>query len=127
MYQLYSRNRHSIQAIRQALMENTILYDDKTTPEDIPPLGRYGKLREQYLFRSRRNYYNRLQATGRIRQHLEETDTVACCMATELTDLLRQANRIPVLPSGDEAQWEGHLQDIRRQVEEVILTELIYL
>ena len=89
------------------------------------PLGKYGRLRRTYLMNHRPALYNTMLLNGSLYPHLMEVEqTAESRMRQSMEQLLKQN------PAPDKAQnqlmWVQHMNSLRAQTEEIILTELIY-
>ena len=104
------------------------LIPDLTLPtEPELPLGRYALMHRDYLERHQRVTYLNLLTTGKLNEHLYQTEQAALqrleilvkqlCREQEVTEELKE--KAPM-------QWIGMVGNIRSQAEEMILTELIY-
>ena len=89
------------------------------------PLGKYGRLRRTYLMQYRPVLYNSMLLNGTLYPHLMELEqTAESRMQQTMEQLLKQD------PAPDKAQnqlmWVQHMNSLRAQAEELVLTELIY-
>ena len=93
-------------------------------PEDQPTIGKYGMMRKIYLKQHRPAYYSELMITGRLMEHLAETEQTACRQMERLTAAM--AKEAGATEEHDQMAWVGLMNNIRQAVEEQILPELIY-
>ena len=89
------------------------------------PLGKYGRLRRTYLMNHRPVLYNTMLLNGSLYPHLMELEqTAESRMQQMMAELLKQN------PAPDKAQnqlmWVQHMNSLKAQAEELVLTELIY-
>ena len=89
------------------------------------PLGKYGRMRRNYLKQHHPVLYNSMLLTGKLHPHLLEVEQAAENQKQQMmTELLKQN------PAPDKAKnqlmWVQHMNSLKAQVEEVILMELIY-
>ena len=89
------------------------------------PLGKYGRLRRTYLMQYRPVLYNSMLLNGTLYPHLMELEqTAESRMQQMMAELLKQN------PAPDKAQnqlmWVQHMNSLKAQSEELVLTELIY-
>ena len=89
------------------------------------PLGKYGRMRRNYLKQYRPVLYNSMLLNGTLYPHLMELEqTAESRMQQMMTELLKQN------PAPDKAQnqlmWVQHMNSLKAQAEELVLTELIY-
>ena len=90
-------------------------------------LGKYGRLRQQYLKEYRRSLYTCMMADGTLWKHLAEID---CSCNARLgiieTAMMKQEGVTEVLKASNQMEWVRRRNSIRNRAEEVILTELVY-
>ena len=91
-------------------------------------IGKYGKMRQRYLFENHYAMYTHLVLTEKLWKHLEEVDMECNDMMDMLT--VRMAEREGVtehLKSVDQLGWVRKMNNIRSRAEEVVLHDLIYM
>ena len=89
------------------------------------PLGKYGRLRRTYLMNHRPVLYNTMLLTGSLYPHLMEVEqTAESQMQQTMAQLLKQTPA----PDKESQQmaWVQHMNSLKAQAEELVLTELIY-
>lgn len=90
-------------------------------------VGKYGLLRRAYLKTHRKIVYTNLLTSGKLYEHLAETEREA---NDRLETLMKQATEkqgiTEALKATDQMAWVGATNNIRQQAEEVIFKELIY-
>ena len=96
-----------------------------TLPQQEKALGKYGRLRRTYLMQHRPVLYNSMLLSGTLHPHLMEVEqTAESRMQQTMAQLLKQD------PAPDKAQnqlmWVQHMNSLKAQAEELVLTELIY-
>ena len=101
------------------LLPNLTLHQPKT------PLGTYGRMRLSFLRQQRPVLYNTMLLNGSLYPHLMEVEqTAENRMQQTMTQLLKQN------PAPDKEQsqmaWVQHMNSLKAQTEELVLTELIY-
>ena len=89
------------------------------------PLGKYGRMRRNYLKQYRPVLYNSMLLNGTLYPHLMELEqTAENRMQQTMAQLLKQN------PAPDKEQnqmaWVQHMNGLKAQAEELVLTELIY-
>ena len=104
------------------------LIPDLTLPtEPEIQLGRYAQMHRDYLERHKRVTYLNLLTSGRLNEHLHQTEQAALQRLELLTkQLSREQGVTEELKEKAPMQWVGLMNSIRSQAEEVILNELIY-
>ena len=91
-------------------------------------IGKYGRMRQRYLFENYHAMYTHLVLTEKLWKHLEEVDMEYNDMMDMLT--VRMAEREGVtehLKSVDQLGWVRKMNNIRSRAEEVVLHDLIYM
>ncbi|HGJ1179161.1 TnpV protein [Clostridioides difficile] len=104
------------------------LIPDLTLPtEPEIQLGRYAMMHRDYLEQNKRVTYLNLLTSGRLNEHLYQTEQTALQRLELLTKQLSEEQGVTEeLKEKAPMQWVGMMNNIRSQAEEVILTELIY-
>ena len=90
-------------------------------------LGRYGRMRQEFLEEHHPGTYNRLMLAGKLWAHLVEIDT-ACeeRMEALIPAMAKQEGITEALKAADQMAWVGRMNNIRNRAEEIILNELVY-
>ena len=89
------------------------------------PLGKYGRLRRTYLKEQRPVLYHTMLLSGSLYPHLMEVEqTAESRMQQTMAQLLKQ-NPAPN-KERHQMEWVQHMNSLKAQAEEMILTELIY-
>ena len=96
-----------------------------TLSQPKTPLGKYGRLRRTYLMNHCPILYNTMLLNGSLYPHLMEVEqTAENRMQQTMAQLLKQS------PAPDKEQnqmaWVQHMNSLKAQAEELVLTELIY-
>ena len=91
------------------------------------PLGKYGRMRKQYLKEYRRALYTCMMTDGPLWKHLAEIDR-SCNDRLEIieTAMMKQEGVTEALKAADQMEWVRRRNSIRNRAEEVILIELVY-
>ena len=90
-------------------------------------IGKYGRMRRNYLKEHRPVLYASLLTSGTLHRHLAEIDQ-ACNerMAIIVSDMARQEDVTEALKATDQMEWVRRMNSIRNRAEEIVLTELVY-
>ena len=96
-----------------------------TLSQPKTPLGKYGRMRLNFLKQQHPVLYNTMLLSGSLYPHLMEVEqTAESRMRQSMEQLLKQN------PAPDKAQnqlmWVQHMNSLKAQAEELVLTELIY-
>lgn len=104
------------------------LYPNITLGEDDKLLiGKYGRMRLEYLQEHRPVIYNVLEATGKLQRHLWEIDQVANERLEQMMpEMKKQAGITEQLKAKNQMAWVGQMNALKQQAEEIIFAEFIY-
>ena len=101
------------------------LLPNLTLNQPRKPLGKYGRMRLNFLKQQHPVLYHTMLLNGSLYPTLNELErTVAAMKEQMMTDLLAK-NPAPDKEKNQMA-WVQHMNSLREQIEEVIQTELIY-
>ena len=89
------------------------------------PLGKYGRLRRTYLMQNRPVLYNTMLLSGSLYPTLSELEQTAVAMKEQMMTELLAKNPAPDKEQNQMA-WVQHMNSLKAQAEELVLTELIY-
>ena len=97
------------------------------TEEEQRPVGKYGRMRMEYLRKNRPSLFDRLLLYGTLMEHLHEIDD-ACHDRLELmVSQMKQTEGVTeVLKASDQIEWVRRMNSIHHRAEEIVLTELVY-
>ena len=101
---------------------NLILPDDSDYQ-----IGKYGRLRRNYLKEHRKILYANYVVEGTLFKHLYEIDQ-ACNERIEIivSAMSEQEGVTEALKVADQMEWVRRKNNIRNRAEEIVLTELVY-
>lgn len=96
-------------------------------PEETRPIGRWGRMHREYLEQYYTARYSYLLLSGKLWTYLADLNEQARermeCMITQM----KAAEGVTEeLKARDSMAWVGAMSNIRNQVEEIILREMIY-
>ena len=95
--------------------------------ENQPELRKYGMMRKNYLKENNLQVYESLVANGTLFQEMVKVDEAADRIKEQvLPQLLKDAGVTEELKQKDQLKWVGLMESCHHQVEEIILTELVY-
>ena len=100
-------------------------HTNKNQNQPRKPLGKYGRLRRTKQMQYRPVLYNSMLLNGTLYPHLMELEqTAESRMQQTMEQLLKQD------PAPDKAHnqlmWVQHMNSLKAQAEELVMTELIY-
>ena len=91
------------------------------------PLGKYGRMRKNYLREHRQVLWNTMILFGTLYPHLREIDETANRRMEQLMPELMKKNGITEkLKAKDQMTWVSLMNNLKSQAEEIIFEELIY-
>ena len=105
-----------------------VLIPNLTIAEAEPlSIGKYGRMRKRYLREHQPVLYNNLLMTGKLDQHLAETDkTCEERMALLTRQMVKRESVSEALKAADQMEWVRRMNSIRNRAEETALHELVY-
>ena len=104
-----------------------LLPDLGLTEAEQQPLGKYSLLRQRYLEENRPGLYTRLMLSGKLMEHLQESERTAQSRFDSLMSQLPvQMGVTEELKAQDPMAWVQRMNALQAQAEKMILSELIY-
>ena len=90
-------------------------------------IGKYGRMRKRYLQAHRPILFSELTLSGKLYQHLAETDH-ACKERAELISRQMKGREgvTEALKAADQFEWVRRMNSIQNRAEEIVLNELVY-
>ena len=101
------------------LLPNLTLHQPKT------PLGKYGRMRLNFLKQQHPVLYHTMLLNGSLYPTLAELEQTAVAMKEQMMNELLAKNPAPDKEQNQMA-WVQHMNNLKAQAEELVLTELIY-
>ena len=111
--------------LRYKICGDYLIPDIQLTHEETPPLGKYGRLRREYLQKNAPILYSELVLTEKLFPHLIEDDTTARTRIERIMQGLLQSDPVPE-KAIRQLKWVQHLNILKAQAEEIVMAELIY-
>ncbi len=107
---------------------NGIMYPDLSLPEQTNyPIGKYGRMRLDYLKKHRRSTYTTLLTSCTLNQHLYETEQEAKRqLDLTLSRLVKERGIIEELKASNPLLWIQEMNNAKQSAEEIMLNEVIY-
>ena len=91
-------------------------------------IGKYGRMRKDYLEKHRPATYQMMILEGSLKQHLLKVNTQAHEMLEQLIESMKKSEGITEqLKSSNQLEWVQRMNSIKHRAEEVVKTELIYV
>ena len=107
---------------------NGIRYPDLELPEQTNyPLGKYARMRLEFMKKYRRGTYTTLLTEGRLNKYLHAIDIQAYELLDDISPRLAQERGIDeVMKAYNAIQWVAEMNNIKASAEEIVLQEVIY-
>ena len=100
---------------------------DLELPEEPRPIGKWGRMRREYLKEHKPIQYNCLLLSGKLWTYLADLNEQAQDRLEQMIDQMKAAEGMTEgLKDADPMAWVGAMNNIRNRAEEIILQELIY-
>ena len=97
------------------------------TEQPQAPLGKYGRMRKNYLKEHRPVLWNSLLLSEKLYPHLREIDETANRRLEQMMpELMQSAGATEELKASAPMTWVGLMNSLKAQAEEIILNELVY-
>ena len=95
--------------------------------QEAQPLGKYGRMRKNYLKEHRPVLWNSLLLTEKLYPHLREIDEAANRrLELMMSELMKAAGVTEELKASDPMKWVGLMNTCKAQAEEILLAELVF-
>ena len=101
---------------------------DLVLREEEPTYGKYGMLRKQFLKEYRSARYQYLLLTGKLNEHLNQTDQEAREQVETLMEQMTEKQGVTEeLKAQDQMEWVRLMNNIKASAEEIVLKNMIYV
>lgn len=101
---------------------------DLVLREEEPTYGKYGMLRKQFLKEHRSARYQYLLLTGKLNEHLNQTDQEAREQVETLMEQMTEKQGVTEeLKSQDQMERVRLMNNIKASAEEIILKNMVYV
>ena len=96
--------------------------------DDDYEIGKYGRMRLDYLKEHRKILYTNYVTEGTLSKHLSEIDK-ACNerMETLVPAMAKQEGVTEALKANDQMEWVCRMNNIRNRAEEIVLREVVFV
>ena len=114
--------------ISYTLGEDGLYYPDLRLPEGTHyEIGRYGRMRAEYLKENHRALYLELLLSGKLNEYLHQTDEECYQMMERLVEQMKEKQGVTEeLKMQDQMAWVGRMNNIRACAEEIVLKKIVY-
>ena len=101
---------------------------DLVLNEAEPTYGKYGMLQKQFLKEHRSARYQYMLLTGKLNEHLNQTDQEAREQVEMLMKQMAEKKGVTEeLKVQDQMKWVGLMNNIKVSAEEIILKNMVYV
>lgn len=101
---------------------------DDDEPEDNRPIGRWGRMHEEYLKKNKRHVFDSMLISGKLHSYLADIDEQARDMFDALVEQMKEAEAVTEqLKEEKQMEWVGRMNNIQQRAKEVVCSELIYV
>jgi hypothetical protein len=99
----------------------------RLTETEEKPLGKYGRMRKNYLKEHCPVLWNSMILSEKLYPHLREIDEAANRRLEQMMpELAKEAGATEQLKATDQLKWVGLMNNCKAQAEEIILNELVF-
>ena len=114
--------------ISYTLGEDGLYYPDLRLPEGTHyEIGRYGRMRAEYLKEHHRALYLELLLSGEFNEYLHQTDEECYQMMERLVEQMKASEGVTEeLKCTRQMEWVQRCNNIHNRAEEIVLHEMIY-
>jgi len=103
------------------------LIPDLSVTEKMQSIGKYGRIRKEYLEANRPGLYTRLILSGKLYEHLAEVErTCNERLESMIPRMVKLQGITEELKARDQLAWVGRMNEIKHSAEEIILEEIVY-
>ena len=104
-----------------------LIPDLKLRETETKKLGKYGRMRKTYLREHRPVLWNKMILSETLYPHLREIDETANTRLSQMVETMAKTMGITEsLKESDPMQWTAHMNNLKAQAEETILSELVF-
>ena len=119
------KNRLTYRKVGDYYIPNLVLPKDEYEDYSI---GKYARLRLNYLKENRKAEYTIMLMDGILRKHIIEIEIEAKRrIKSIIEDLKSKSNLTEEMKNSDPLYWTGMMNNFANQAEEIVLKELIYI
>ena len=91
-------------------------------------IGRYGRMRWEYLKTHRRGEYIKLLMEGKLNEYLHDVDEECYERMELLVEQMKVGTGITEeLKASDQLKWVGLMNNTRSATEEIVIKEIVYI
>ena len=96
--------------------------------EDNRPIGRWGRMHEDFLKKNKRHVFDSMLISGKLHSYLADIDEQAREMFDNLVEQMKAKEGVTEeLKEQDQLKWVQQMNNIHQRVREIVCNELIYI
>lgn len=101
---------------------------DDDEPEDNRPIGRWGRMHEEYLKKNKRHVFDSILMSGKLHSYLADIDEQAREMFENLVEQMKAKEGVTEeLKERNQWEWVQRMENIQQRAREIVCSELIYV
>ena len=105
-----------------------LIAGDDEVPEDNRPIGRWGRMHEDYLKKNKRHVFDSMLLSGKLHSYLADIDEQAREMFDNLVEQMKVKEGVTEdLKEQDQLEWVQRMTNIQARAREIVNTELIFV
>ena len=107
---------------------NGIFYPDLALPKQTNyPIGKYGRMRLDFMLKHRRGTYTTILTEGQLNQYLHEIDEQGReLMEHTISLLVKERGITEELKATDPLRWVQEMNNAKYCAKEIVLSEIVY-
>lgn len=100
---------------------------DDDEPEDNRPIGRWGRMHEDYLKKNKRHVFDSMFMSGKLHSYLADIDEQSRDMFDNTVEKMKKAEGVTEeLKEQDQWEWVQRMENIKQRAREIVCSESIY-
>ena len=100
---------------------------DDEEPEDNRPIGRWGRMHEDYLKKNKRHVFDSMLMSGKLHSYFADMDDQARDMFDTLVEQMKEAEGVTEkLKEKNQMEWVQRMGNIQARAREIVCEELIF-
>ena len=98
---------------------------DDDEPEDNRPIGRWGRMHEDFLKKNKRHIFDSMLMSGNLRSYLADIDEQAREMFDNLVEQMKKNEGVTEkLKEENQMEWVQRMENIQQRAREIVYTDL---
>lgn len=100
---------------------------DDEEPEDNRPIGRWGRMHEDYLKKNKRYVFNSMLMSGKLHSYLADLDEQARNMFDTLVEQMKVKEGVTEeIKEHNQWEWIQRMENIQQRAREIVIADLIH-